>query len=58
MAVYSDNIPDGYDIIFNSNKTSIEKALKSIEPDPDNPFGSTISPKGQSKYIGKDGKEL
>ena len=57
MAVYSDNIPDGYDIIFNSNKTSIEKALKSIEPDPDNPFGSTISPKGQSKYIGKDGKE-
>lgn len=57
MAVYSDNIPDGYDIIFNSNKSSIDKALKNIEPDPDNPFGSTISPKGQSKYIGKDGKE-
>lgn len=57
MAVYSDNIPDGYDIIFNSNKTSIDKALKKIGVDPDNPFGTTISPKGQSTYIDKNGKE-
>lgn len=42
MAVYSDNMPDGIDVIFNSNKTSYDKALKSISKDPDNPFGSLI----------------
>lgn len=42
MAVYSDNMPDGIDVIFNSNKTSYEKALKNISKDPDNPFGSLI----------------
>lgn len=46
MAVYSDDIPDGYDIIFNSNKkrgTSIEKVFKvQNKNDPDNPFGSSI----------------
>lgn len=42
MAVYSDNMPDGIDVIFNSNKTSYEKALKKISADPDNPFGSLI----------------
>lgn len=56
MAVYSDNMPDGVDVIFNSNKTSYEKALKSIkEDDPNNPFGTTIKPSGQSYYIDKDG---
>lgn len=42
MAVYSDNIPDGYDIVFNSNKTKREDAFKTIKNDPDNPFGSAI----------------
>lgn len=42
MAVYSDNMPDGIDVIFNSNKTSYDKALKKISDDPDNPFGSLI----------------
>ena len=42
MAVYSDDIPDGYDIVFNSNKTKREDAFKKIKDDPDNPFGSTI----------------
>lgn len=42
MAVYSDNMPDGVDVIFNSNKTSYDKALKNISSDPDNPFGSLI----------------
>lgn len=56
MAVYSDNMPDGVDVIFNSNKTSVEKALKDIKTDdPKNPFGSTIKPGGQSYYIDKDG---
>ena len=58
MAVYSDNMPDGVDVVFNTNKTSdkpISKVLKSIKDDPDNPFGSAI--KSQSHYIDKDGNE-
>lgn len=45
MAVYSDNLPDGVDVVFNTNKkagTPMEKVLKPIKPDPDNPFGSLI----------------
>ena len=57
MAVYSDNIPDGYDIVFNSNKKTVEDAYKKIKDDPDNPFGSLIQPKGQSYYIDKNGKK-
>ena len=59
MAIYSDNIPDGYDIVFNTNKklgTPKEKVFKDITNDPDNPFGSLIKPGGQSYYIDKDGK--
>ena len=57
MAVYSDNMPDGIDVIFNSNKTSIEKALKPIKTDdPMNPFGSAIKPNGQSYYDDPNGK--
>lgn len=55
MAVYSDNLPDGVDILFNSNKTSVEKGFKKIKDDPDNPFGALIKPGGQSYYIDKDG---
>lgn len=64
MAMYSDDIPDGYDIIFNTNKKTgtpmlADKngVLKSIKEDPDNPFGASIKANGQSKYFGKDGKE-
>ena len=60
MAVYSDNMPDGVDVIVNSNKKreqGFEKALKDIKDNPDNPFGSAIKANGQSYYIGKDGKE-
>ena len=57
MAVYSDNMPDGIDVIFNSNKTSYEKALKDIKKDdPMNPFGSLIKPNGQSYYDDPNGK--
>ena len=45
MAVYSDNMPDGVDVIFNTNKkrgTPMESVLKEIKADPDNPFGSAI----------------
>ena len=58
MAVYSDNIPDGYDIVFNSNKTKVEDAFKAIKDDPDNPFGSLLKePGGQSYYFDKDGNK-
>lgn len=42
MAVYSDNMPDGVDVIFNSNKNNREDAYKKIKNDLENPFGSAI----------------
>lgn len=45
MAVYSDKMPDGVDVIFNTNKskgTPMTDVLKKIKSDPDNPFGSLI----------------
>lgn len=61
MAVYSDNLPDGVDVMFNTNKkagTPMRDVLKKIKDDPDNPFGSLIKEHGgQSYYIDKDGKE-
>lgn len=60
MAVYSDDLPDGVDVMFNTNKpsgTPKMKVLKEAKADPDNPFGATIKANGQSMYIGEDGKE-
>ena len=60
MAVYSDNLPDGVDVVFNTNKkqgTPKEDVMKKIKNDPDNPFGSLIKANGQSYYIDKDGKK-
>lgn len=70
MAVYSDDIPDGYDIVFNTNKkrgtpmlgpkdNSVLKPLK--KEDPNNPFGAAIKEedkltKVQRYYTDKDGK--
>ena len=59
MAVYSDNMPDGVDVIFNSNKHSVEDAFKKIKNDPDNPFGSLIKDAdqgGQYWYDADTGK--
>lgn len=60
MAVYSDDMPDGVDVMFNTNKpsgTPKMKVLKEAKADPDNPFGAAIKANGQSMYIGEDGKE-
>lgn len=72
MAVYSDDMPDGVDVIFNTNKklgTPKGDVLKNIKDDPDNPFGSLIkdgivdpdnpsaTKGGQSYYYDKDGKK-
>lgn len=62
MAVYSDNMPDGVDVIFNTSKTKdlpMEKVLKEIKKDPDNPFGSAIKDAdqgGQYWYTDKNGE--
>ena len=59
MAVYSDDLPPGVDVVFNTNKTKDKgklDVLKKIKDDPDNPFGSLIKAGGQSYYTDKDGK--
>lgn len=65
MATYSDNMPDGVDVIFNTNKTKgtpmmgskDNTVLKNIKNDPDNPFGSLIKEHGgQSFYNDPNGK--
>lgn len=60
MAMYSDDMPDGADIVFNTNKhtgTPKMDVLKKIQDDPDNPFGALITANGQSHYIDADGNE-
>lgn len=60
MAVYSDNLPEGVDVVFNTNKkqgTPTADVLKKVKDDPDNPFGSLIKANGQSYYIDKDGNK-
>ena len=63
MAVYSDDMPDGVDVIFNTNKkkgTPMTSVLKEIKKDPDNPFGSAIKDAeqgGQYWYTDKNGNK-
>lgn len=60
MAVYSDDLPDGVDIVFNTNKksdTPKDKVLKDITSDPNNPFGALIKANGQSEYTDKNGNK-
>lgn len=63
MAVYSDDLPDGVDVMFNTNKPKgmpMKDVLKKIKDDPDNPFGSNIKDAdqgGQYWYTDKNGKK-
>lgn len=67
MAVYADDLPDGVDVRFNTNKTKdvpMMDVLKKVKRDKDgnvdrdNPFGSLIKEKGgQSYYLDDKGKE-
>lgn len=53
MAVYSDDLPDGIDVRFNTNKkkgTPLTDVLKKIHDDPTNPFGSLIKEHGGQSY--------
>lgn len=56
MAIYDNNMPDGVDVIFNTNKSSTGDPKDTLKPlkrdkdgnvDPDNPFGASIKPGGQ-----------
>lgn len=56
MAMYKDDMPDGVDILFNTNKKSTGNkldALKPLKDDEDNPFGSIVR---QNHFLDKDGK--
>lgn len=57
MAMYKDGLPEGSDLVFNTNKTKKEApkktdVLKEVTGDPDNPFGAMIS----KQIIEKDSK--
>lgn len=59
MAMYCDDMPEGVDVIFNTNKhkgtpmcgPKDNTVLKPLKKDPDNPFGATIKPMGQRGAI-------
>ena len=73
MAMYADDLPDGVDIRFNTNKhegtpmlvkddPKAKQVLKNVKEDLENPFGANIKPeekllRAQRHYIGEDGKE-
>ena len=64
MAVYSDDMPDGVDVVFNTSKKrgsdEWNVVMKKIKNDPDNPFGSAIKDAdqgGQYWYTDKNGKK-
>jgi hypothetical protein len=45
MAIYKDDLPDGVDLVYNTNKPRSEGkkgVMKDISDDPDNPFGATV----------------
>lgn len=45
MAMYKDDLPDGVDLVFNTNKSSTankKDAMKAMKDDPDNPFGAVV----------------
>lgn len=59
MAFYSDDMPDGVDVIFNTNKTRDQegKVLKGIKDDPHNPFGALLKEEGgQYHYTDENGE--
>lgn len=48
MAMYKDDLPNGVDLVFNTNKTNTGNkldAMKAMKDDPDNPFGAVVRQK-------------
>lgn len=68
MAMYSDDLPKGTDVLFNTNKgkdtpkLDVMKKLKTVSEtdktiNPDNPFGAQIKDGGQRHYIDSKGND-
>lgn len=58
MAMYSDDLPKGYDIRFNTNKKPTGNKLDALKPmkdDPANPFGAVI--RKQMHYTDSNGRK-
>ena len=58
MAMYSDDVPKGYDAIYNTNKpkgTPKEKVFKPMTDDDGNPFGAVVR---QKHYITDEGRRI
>ena len=58
MAMYSDDLPDGVDLLFNTNKTNTGNnldAMKKLKDDPESPFGAIVR---QREYDTPGGKKL
>lgn len=56
MAMYKDDLPDGVDLQFNTNKNKTANKLDAMKPlkdDPEDPFGSTIRQIGEKGANGR-----
>jgi DNA-binding CsgD family transcriptional regulator len=56
MAMYKDDLPEGADLLFNTNKSNTGNkldAMKSLKEDEDNPFGAVVR---QRHYTDANGK--
>ena len=56
MAIYKDDLPDGVDLLFNTNKSDTGNkldALKKLKDDPEDPFGAVVR---QITKVSADGK--
>lgn len=52
MAMYKDDLPEGTDLVFNTNKKNTGNkldAMKAMKDDPDNPFGAVVRQLHDSK---------
>lgn len=61
MAIFSDDIPDGYDVVFNTNKSKADcptdfDAMKKADDDPESPFAAQVSRQITEKD--KDGNDV
>lgn len=60
MAMYKDDLPDGVDLMFNTNKSKKEigtnklDAMKKMKDDPDNPFGAVVRQRVERDSSGKE----
>ena len=57
MAMYSNDMPDGYDVVYNTTKLKgipTTEVYKLMKDDPDNPFGTTLR---QKHYIDANGNK-